>query len=161
MEKCPCGLNKSYEKCCGLLISGEEQAKTAVSLMRSRYSAYVKGEVAYIMETTHPERREENDERVIKNWSLKSQWHGLDIIKKEKGTANDDDGKVEFVAKYTQKGIRKEHHERALFKKEGDIWYFYDAEMIPQETFIRENPKIGRNDPCICGSGKKFKKCCG
>ena len=29
------------------------------------------------------------------------------------------------------------------------------------ETFRRETPKVGRNDPCPCGSGKKFKKCCG
>lgn len=29
------------------------------------------------------------------------------------------------------------------------------------ETFVREAPKVGRNDPCPCGSGKKFKKCCG
>ncbi|SFM83689.1 UPF0149 family protein [Nitrosomonas communis] len=28
-------------------------------------------------------------------------------------------------------------------------------------TFQREHPKIGRNDPCLCGSGKKYKKCCG
>lgn len=28
------------------------------------------------------------------------------------------------------------------------------------ETYRRENEKIGRNDPCSCGSGKKYKKCC-
>ncbi|WP_298836681.1 tetratricopeptide repeat protein [Clostridium sp.] len=31
----------------------------------------------------------------------------------------------------------------------------------PQEPIVREEPKIGRNDPCPCGSGKKYKKCCG
>jgi hypothetical protein len=31
----------------------------------------------------------------------------------------------------------------------------------PVQTFHRESPKVGRNDPCPCGSGKKFKKCCG
>ena len=29
------------------------------------------------------------------------------------------------------------------------------------ETFKRTDAKIGRNDPCSCGSGKKYKKCCG
>ncbi len=29
------------------------------------------------------------------------------------------------------------------------------------ETVVHEGPKIGRNDPCPCGSGKKYKKCCG
>jgi uncharacterized protein len=28
-------------------------------------------------------------------------------------------------------------------------------------TYVRPDPKVGRNDPCPCGSGKKFKKCCG
>lgn len=30
-----------------------------------------------------------------------------------------------------------------------------------QETYRRETPKLGRNDPCHCGSGRKFKKCHG
>jgi hypothetical protein len=30
----------------------------------------------------------------------------------------------------------------------------------PTETFVRDEPRIGRNDPCPCGSGKKYKKCC-
>lgn len=38
-------------------------------------------------------------------------------------------------------------------------------EKIPQvfhpDTYVREYPKVGRNDPCLCGSGKKYKKCCG
>lgn len=35
------------------------------------------------------------------------------------------------------------------------------AERTIATSFQREHPKIGRNDPCPCGSGKKFKKCCG
>lgn len=35
----------------------------------------------------------------------------------------------------------------------------HDAEL--EGTFVRTGPKVGRNDPCPCGSGKKFKKCCG
>ena len=35
------------------------------------------------------------------------------------------------------------------------------GETIKVETVRREEPKIGRNDPCTCGSGKKYKKCCG
>jgi uncharacterized protein YecA (UPF0149 family) len=30
-----------------------------------------------------------------------------------------------------------------------------------QQPFLRDGPKVGRNDPCPCGSGKKHKKCCG
>jgi preprotein translocase subunit SecA len=35
-----------------------------------------------------------------------------------------------------------------------------DAEFRPVETIKREGPKVGPNDPCPCGSGKKYKKCC-
>lgn len=31
----------------------------------------------------------------------------------------------------------------------------------PPVTIKHETPKIGRNDPCPCGNGRKFKKCCG
>jgi uncharacterized protein YecA (UPF0149 family) len=38
----------------------------------------------------------------------------------------------------------------------------YDSgeEIAGRVLPIRTTPKIGRNDPCPCGSGKKFKKCC-
>jgi preprotein translocase subunit SecA len=35
------------------------------------------------------------------------------------------------------------------------------AERVRPHTVKREEPKVGRNDPCPCGSGKKYKKCCG
>ncbi|MAA50647.1 MAG: zinc chelation protein SecC [Gammaproteobacteria bacterium] len=31
----------------------------------------------------------------------------------------------------------------------------------PKSPYLRQIPKVGRNDPCPCGNGKKFKKCCG
>jgi uncharacterized protein YecA (UPF0149 family) len=36
--------------------------------------------------------------------------------------------------------------------------FLKDSYLVP---FRNENPKIGRNDPCPCGSGKKYKMCCG
>jgi uncharacterized protein len=45
--------------------------------------------------------------------------------------------------------------------------YFKSQRSLEKEplnsvtTFRRNVPKIGRNDPCPCGSGKKFKQCCG
>jgi len=35
------------------------------------------------------------------------------------------------------------------------------GEMTKVETIRRDLPKVGRNDPCPCGSGRKYKKCCG
>jgi preprotein translocase subunit SecA len=37
---------------------------------------------------------------------------------------------------------------------------FVAADRLRPQTFTRPGDKIGRNDPCPCGSGKKFKKCC-
>lgn len=56
--------------------------------------------------------------------------------------------------------------ERVLDRMEMDDYLdddeFEDSEYYePQDPFVREEPKIGRNDPCPCGSGKKYKKCCG
>jgi preprotein translocase subunit SecA len=39
--------------------------------------------------------------------------------------------------------------------------YYADEQPVRVEQFRREEPKVGRNDPCPCGSGKKYKKCHG
>lgn len=42
-----------------------------------------------------------------------------------------------------------------------DDFYGWDEDFEFQKPFVREEEKVGRNDPCPCGSGKKYKKCCG
>ena len=59
-----------------------------------------------------------------------------------------------------KKGIRDIHHENAYFKKIDGNWMYEVGDVKPM-TVVREGAKVGRNDPCPCGSGKKFKKCCG
>ena len=59
------------------------------------------------------------------------------------------------MANYEANGEEVSHKERSLFKKDEGIWYFYNAASL--DPVKRENPKVGRNDPCPCGSGKKFK----
>ena len=54
---------KNYEECCGLIHSGEKTAQTAEELMRSRYSAFVKSEIDFIVETHHPETRSSVDRK--------------------------------------------------------------------------------------------------
>ena len=44
--------------------------------------------------------------------------------------------------------------------QEPDPWSWLEPEAVPQ-PYVRSAPKVGRNDPCPCGSGKKYKKCCG
>lgn len=161
VEKCPCNSGKSYNTCCKKLIQGEKKAVTAEELMRSRYSAYAKAEVDYILSSTHPDQRDANDRAEIKKWAENSEWHGLEIIKCEQGGKDDEEGTVEFIARYTDNGVSMDHHELAEFRKLKDDWYFYDGNLLGHQPFVRSAPKIGRNDPCPCGSGKKYKKCCG
>jgi SEC-C motif-containing protein len=68
---------------------------------------------------------------------------------------------VEFRAMYTANGEFCNHHEVSRFVKEPDGWKFADGELVGETPIVREEPKVGRNDPCPCGSGKKYKKCCG
>ncbi|HGY89777.1 MAG TPA: YchJ family protein [Planctomycetes bacterium] len=157
---CPCGLEKSYEECCGPYIEGKRRPPTAEALMRSRYTAYVKGAIDYVIETNDPTEKEKVDRDATEKWSKESEWHGLEVLEVDKGGPDDDRGSVEFIAEYTFEGERQRHRELAHFRKKDGRWYYRDGKMRAGETYTREAPKIGRNDPCPCGSGKKYKKCC-
>ncbi len=160
MKKCPCGSGNSYANCCEPLLKGEKKAATAEELMRSRYSAYVNNEVDYLIDTVHPKKRKDHDAEGIRAWSEKSEWHSLEILNTSMGGQEDVEGEVEFVARYSEKGNRHNHHELAYFKKKDDTWFFMDGQPPESKPFVHEAPKVGRNEPCPCGSGKKFKKCC-
>lgn len=160
MELCPCGSKKSYADCCQPYISGVLPAPTAEALMRSRYSAYVKQEIEYIESTHGQDGREDVDVEETRKWAAESEWKGLKIVSSQKGGENDTTGIVEFIASYVQKGTKYDHHEVSQFEKVDGRWYFKDGQ-VKDTTVVRTEAKVGRNDPCPCGSGKKYKKCCG
>jgi SEC-C motif-containing protein len=159
MSACPCGLKPEYEKCCKPFIVGKSKPQTAEDLLRSRYSAFVKKDINYIKSTHHKSTISDFDEKEITEWAENSEWMGLEVKRKEQGGESELSGNIEFVAKYKYKGETHVHHEISEFKKEDNDWYFVDADIL-QEPVKREGPKVGRNDPCPCGSGKKHKKCC-
>lgn len=161
MERCPCGSTKNYTDCCEPLIKGEREAQTAEELMRSRYAAYVKTEITYILETILPENRKNIDEQGIRKWSEKTDWKGLEIIKTFDGGAEDTTGTVEFIVHFKDKELACKHHEISKFKKHQNKWYYDDSEFPSPKQFTRTEAKVQRNDPCPCGSNKKYKKCCG
>ena len=158
---CPCKSGKKYGECCGPVISGDIKAETAEQVMRARYSAYVTGEIQYLKTSATKEVQADFDESASKAWSAAAEWHGLEIIKTEGGGAKDKTGVVEFRALYTANGEFCNHHEVSNFVKERGAWKFADGELVGEKPIVREEAKIGRNDPCPCGSGKKYKKCCG
>ncbi len=161
MDLCPCGSEISFADCCLPLIEGVRSADTAEALMRSRYSAHATKAFGHLFDTTLPAKREEGDKMETAAWSKKLDWERLEIRSVVDGGANDEKGTVEFVARYRKDGQASEHHEIAEFVKEEDRWYFKDGQAPLAEQSIRQGPKIGRNEPCPCGTGKKYKKCCG
>ena len=160
-DLCPCGSGKNYSDCCEPIIKGTTKAPTAEALMRARYTSYVKHEIDFIINSCEKgDKIAEIDRKATEDWSNKSTWHGLKILRTEKGKENDDEGIVEFEATYTSDGMRDIHHEIGGFRKVDGQWFYSEGMMRPT-TVVREGRKIGRNEPCPCGSGKKYKQCCG
>ena len=160
-EECPCKSGKKFGECCGPIIAGAAPAETAEALMRARYSSYVTGDIMFLKTSATKAVQEEFVEDETRAWSQTAEWHGLEIIATEKGQKDDADGVVEFRALYSANGEFKNHHERSQFVREDGEWKFSDGEMVGEKPIVRAQPKVGRNDLCPCGSGKKYKKCCG
>ena len=159
MNNCPCGSGNSYAACCEPIITGATLAATAEALMRARYSAHVGVQVDFIIASTHPDHRQGLDRQSTQSWAEKTTWLGLEILDTAEGGAGDDRGEVEFIARFREKDEIQAHHERAQFQRVDGSWYFTDGSMVKPQPLVAN--KIGRNDPCPCGSGSKYKKCCG
>jgi SEC-C motif-containing protein len=130
--------------------------------MRSRYSAFAVENIDYLERTLAPEARHDFDRKAIAHWARNSQWLGLDILSTEEGQVGDKSGYVEFIAHFVNEGERLAHRERSLFRFDDaeERWYFVE-EANRKSAPIVKGAQPGRNDPCPCGSGKKYKKCCG
>ncbi|MCU1511212.1 MAG: hypothetical protein JWM01_2561 [Arthrobacter sp.] len=119
---CPCLSGEQYGNCCGRFHRGEAEAPTAEQLMRSRYSAFVVLDAAYLLRTWHPDTRPAEltlDEGM--------HWRRLDIVSTSRGGPLDRDGTVEFKAHFRHNGERGVHHETSRFLRVNRRWYYLDA----------------------------------
>lgn len=157
---CPCSSEKQYSDCCQPIIEGS-QASTAEQLMRARYTAYTQVNMDFIEKTHDPQTVKKTNMTENKAWAEQTDWQGLEILSTEKGGPNDDWGQVEFKALFSADGKNSTHHELSEFNKKNGQWYFTAGKAPTSFQIVNQGPKVGRNDPCPCGSGKKFKKCCG
>ena len=154
---CLCGSRRKASECCLPLISGADKARDPEQLMRSRYSAYCLVEADYLLQTWHyttrPQQLTLEDEL---------NWTGLNVLKVVEPAlvSAEMTGFVEFVASYRCAGKAGKMHERSRFQLLDGDWYYVDGVQIPVDV-PQPMSKAGRNDPCPCGSGKKYKKCCG
>ena len=158
---CPCGSGGSLDGCCGPFISGARKPETAEALMRSRYSAYAAGNVDYIVQTHDPKKRLKQLREQVEKWASQAEFTELKIVATEAGGPGDRSGVVEFEATYVEDGQSRTLHERSSFRRAGDQWYYVEGGAPKAKTVVRSQPKVGRNAPCPCGSGKKYKRCCG
>lgn len=153
---CPCGSEHEYQQCCGPYIDGVLLPPTAEALIRSRYSAYTQQNDDYLLRTWHPDTRPVDEAPSDDDNTV---WTGLKVLRTEAGKADDRQGMVEFIATCEVKGATSQLHEISQFVFEDGQWFYVDG--TGQQPQRRSEEKIGRNDPCPCNSGKKFKKCCG
>ncbi|MCR4376725.1 MAG: YchJ family protein [Rhodospirillales bacterium] len=160
MTACPCNSGKAFKDCCGPILDGSVRAATAEALMRSRYTAHVMGNFDHVANTHAPEIRSTYNASAAKAQSQGTEWVGLEITETTGGGQQDDTGTVTFTASYKENGQTYAHRERADFRRDDGVWLYVDGKINPG-TEPRRVVKVGRNDPCPCGSGKKFKKCCG
>lgn len=149
-EQCPCLSGKTYLDCCGPLHKGQYKALTAEQLMRSRYSAFVKADIDYLLKTLHPSSHQPDEKAQLTHAVQTTQWLGLQILDSRQATNK---AEVEFVAFYADKPF-SQLHERSAFLKEQDQWFYVTGEFLA-------DIKLNRNAACFCGSGNKFKRCHG
>jgi SEC-C motif-containing protein len=154
-DSCPCGSGHSYVSCCHTFHSGKEQALNCEALMRSRYCAFVTKNGQYLFDTHHPEFRGADTAEDFLSSTEKIRWLRLQVLA-SKGDELDDVGWVKFNAWFIENSKVFVHSEYSQFQRYKKRWVYTTGEYLPAQVV-----SVGRNDRCICGSEKKFKKCCG
>lgn len=127
MKLCPCGSQVRYLDCCGRYIQKKLPAPTPLALMRSRYSAFVEGNIGYIRKTMRGEAILNFDKRAAKE---EIEWLSLDILNFSKELENQQIGYVEFIAKYKKDSNIFSIHEKSTFHLMNGKWYYVLGDFI-------------------------------
>jgi len=153
---CLCGSNINYIDCCQPYHNSEKSPETAEALLRSRFTGYVMQNVAYLLDTwdigTRPHNIDFSNEDAI--------WTKLEIVNIKKGGKKHTKGIIEFKAYYTTNSEEYVLNEISRFKKSSSRWLYMDG-IVKSTSLLGQQTEQGKNAPCSCGSGKKFKRCCG
>lgn len=148
---CRCNSGNPDTTCCQPFLDGQALPQTPEQLMRSRYSAFCQGQIDYLIATHHPSQRQGDERQTLAQTIATTQWVGLKVLHSAQRGEN---GQVEFVAFYQRIGVVEQLHEKSEFVREAGRWFYLTGEILPPVT-------IGRNEPCWCGSGRKYKQCHG
>ncbi|UYZ69299.1 YchJ family protein [Moraxella bovis] len=146
---CYCGSGNPYAVCCQPYHDGTP-APTAEHLMQSRFGSFYLKNVDYIIATTVPSQQDRLDKSALQAWADGMNWTRLDVISHNKiGKRH---AQVHFKAYFDNGDGEQVHDELSAFVKIGERWYFLDPTVPVMLT---------NKQPCLCGSGEKFKACCG
>lgn len=146
MSQCPCHSGLAYSECCEDVIAGAP-APSPERLMRSRYTAFATGKVDYLLKSWHSSTRP-----LTLDLPENTQWFDLQITD---ASEQDQRGRVSFKARFKENNEWFELVETSDFERQDQHWMYIDGNA----EFILLKP--GRNDLCLCGSERKWKKCCG
>jgi len=155
-DPCPCGSGKPFSACCGPVLSGERLAASAEELMRARFTAHAIQDFAFVHRTYRPTARQTF---VPDPNPPSTEWTRL-VVHGHTVGKTPDIATVEFSAYGLEEGVEHVLHEKAEFVREGGEWTYTRALREGPAPFRQAAKKPGRNDPCPCGSGKKYKHCC-
>jgi len=153
---CRCGSGKAFADCCGPILSGKRLAATAEELMRARFTAHAIRDFAFVHRTYRPTARQPY---VPAPEGPTTEWTRLVIHSNALGRTPDI-ATVEFTAYSKEPEGEGVHEEKAEFIREAGEWIYTRPLRDGPAPFREVSRKPGRNDPCPCGSGKKYKHCC-
>lgn len=160
MALCGCRSGVEEKDCCARWHAGA-LAPTALALMRARYMAYVTQNLDYIEHTCTPALREEFNRLDAERYAEEATFLALHIIRTSGGGDGDDVGEVDFSFTYRLQGHELQQHETAQFVRVNGAWLYSGGEARSKQVPVTKAKQANRNDPCPCGSMKKYKKCCG
>ncbi|MGE4242175.1 YchJ family protein [Ramlibacter sp.] len=121
---CPCGSGRALAACCGRFVDDFDgtPAPDAESLMRSRYTAFVRERRAYLLATWHASTRPPELE-----FDPATKWLGLDV--RDRTLIDEAHAEVEFIARYRIAGRAVRLHERSRFVREDGRWFYVDGDL--------------------------------
>lgn len=155
-EPCPCQSGHRFGSCCEPFLRGLSHAGSPEELLRSRYTAYAVNDIDYLLATLAPEHHGAFNVEDVRRWNRDTQWLALHVLD---SAVRGDTGTARFHARFRHQGILGDMREDSQFEFRAGRWFYLDGTSWEAPPQPARSP--GRNDPCPCGSGRKYKKCCG
>jgi SEC-C motif domain protein len=156
---CPCGSGRTFAQCCEPILRQQRPAVSAEELMRSRFTAHAVRDYPHLHRTFLGTARQPYVPEADNDETTDLAWTRLVVHSHEPGV-KPDMAFVDFSAYYADDGAEQVIHEKSEFQCIDGEWFYSRAVRHGPAPVKSSHPKVGRNEPCPCGSGKKYKQCC-